>query len=66
MEWECCIYLLLDVKNMDGHANASLPSRIAALVHAHFDALPQRSKPIVRPDTREWTPMSSVVVVRGK
>ncbi|RMJ25770.1 hypothetical protein PHISP_03375 [Aspergillus sp. HF37] len=51
---------------MDGHVDAGLPSRIAALAHAHFNALPRRSKPVVRPDTREWTPMSSIVVVRGE
>ncbi|PYH94988.1 hypothetical protein BO71DRAFT_378300, partial [Aspergillus ellipticus CBS 707.79] len=45
----------------------SLPTRIARLVHTHFDGLPPRSKPIVRDDgTREWIPMSGVVVVRGE
>ncbi|PYI17789.1 hypothetical protein BO99DRAFT_482960 [Aspergillus violaceofuscus CBS 115571] len=44
-----------------------LSSRIARLVHAHFDALPARSKPIVRDDgTREWIPMAGMVVVRGE
>lgn len=44
----------------------SLGSRIASLVHAHFDALPPRSKPTIRPDgTREWIPMSGIVLVRG-
>ncbi|KAL4896637.1 putative tRNA-specific adenosine deaminase [Aspergillus ambiguus] len=45
----------------------SLSSRIATLVHAHFDALPARSKPIIRSNgTREWTPMSGIVIVRGQ
>ncbi|KAF9895366.1 hypothetical protein FE257_000271 [Aspergillus nanangensis] len=45
----------------------SLPCRIASLVHAHFEALPARSKPIIRPDgTREWIPMSGIVVVKGE
>ncbi|PYH43225.1 tRNA-specific adenosine deaminase [Aspergillus saccharolyticus JOP 1030-1] len=44
-----------------------LPSRIARLVHTHFDALPARSKPIIRDDgTREWIPMAGMVVVRGE
>ncbi|RAL09894.1 tRNA-specific adenosine deaminase [Aspergillus homomorphus CBS 101889] len=44
-----------------------LPSRIARLVHTHFDTLPARSKPIVRDDgTREWIPMAGMVVVRGE
>lgn len=43
-----------------------LPSRIASLVHAHFNALPSRSKPIVHPDgSREWIPMTGIVVVKG-
>ena len=45
----------------------SLSSRIATLVHAHFDALPARSKPIIRDDgTREWIPMSGIVIVKGR
>ena len=45
---------------------AALPSRIASLVHAHFDALPTRSKPNVFPDgSREWIPMTGMVVVKG-
>jgi len=45
---------------------ASLPSRIASLVHAHFDALPTRSKPSIFPDgTREWIPMTGIVIVTG-
>ncbi|KAL1971142.1 hypothetical protein VTN77DRAFT_93 [Rasamsonia byssochlamydoides] len=45
----------------------SLPSRIAALVHAHFDALPARCKPMTREDgSREWIPMSGIVVVKGE
>ncbi|PWY72418.1 hypothetical protein BO70DRAFT_431791 [Aspergillus heteromorphus CBS 117.55] len=44
-----------------------LPARIARLVHSHFDGLPTRSKPILRDDgTREWIPMSGIVVVRGE
>lgn len=44
-----------------------LPSRIASLVHAHFDGLPSRSKPTVRPDgTKEWIPMSGIVIVKGE
>ncbi|RAK86134.1 hypothetical protein BO79DRAFT_130046, partial [Aspergillus costaricaensis CBS 115574] len=36
-----------------------LAERIARVVHAHFDALPARSKPILRDDgTREWIPIS--------
>ncbi|KKK22994.1 hypothetical protein AOCH_000989 [Aspergillus ochraceoroseus] len=43
-----------------------LPGRIASLVHAHFDALPKRSKPILRDDgTREWIPMTGIVVVKA-
>ncbi|PKX94704.1 tRNA-specific adenosine deaminase [Aspergillus novofumigatus IBT 16806] len=46
-------------------AESSLPSRIASLVHAHFDGLPARSKPTVYPDgSREWIPMSGIVVVK--
>ncbi|OOF97417.1 hypothetical protein ASPCADRAFT_129105 [Aspergillus carbonarius ITEM 5010] len=45
----------------------SLGERIARLVHAHFDRLPTRSKPILRDDgTREWIPMCGVVVVRER
>lgn len=45
---------------------SSLPSRIAALVHTHFDGLPPRSKPTIRSDgTREWTPMSGIVIAKG-
>jgi hypothetical protein len=44
----------------------SLPSRIASLVHAHFDALPTRSKPSIFPDgSREWIPMTGIVIVAG-
>lgn len=44
----------------------ALPSRIASLVHRHFDALPGRSKPTVFPDgSREWTPMTGIVAVKG-
>ncbi|RAL00964.1 tRNA-specific adenosine deaminase [Aspergillus ibericus CBS 121593] len=45
--------------------NSPLGEKIARLVHAHFDRLPPRSKPILRDDgTREWIPMCGVVVVR--
>lgn len=44
----------------------SLSSRIASLVHAHFDALPTRSKPTIFPDgSREWIPMTGIVAVKG-
>ena len=50
----------------EGHTASSLPSRIASLVHTHFDGLPPRSKPTIRSDgTREWTPMSGIVVAKG-
>jgi tRNA-specific adenosine deaminase 1 len=42
------------------------PSRIASLVHAHFDALPARCKPQTREDgSKEWIPLSGIVVVKG-
>ncbi|KAL4911219.1 adenosine deaminase/editase [Aspergillus multicolor] len=45
----------------------SLPSRIATLVHSHFDGLPKRSKPVLRDDgTAEWIPMTGIVLVRGE
>ncbi|CAP94426.1 Pc18g02020 [Penicillium rubens Wisconsin 54-1255] len=44
-----------------------LSSRIASLVHAHFDALPTRSKPTIFPDgSREWIPMTGIVAVKGE
>ncbi|KAL4735844.1 hypothetical protein BDV11DRAFT_211710 [Aspergillus similis] len=44
----------------------SLPSRIASLVHTHFDGLPKRSKPVLRDDgTAEWIPMTGIVLVKG-
>lgn len=47
-------------------STVTLPSRIASLVHAHFDALPTRSKPTIFPDgSREWIPMTGIVAVRG-
>lgn len=47
-------------------SSSSLPSRIASLVHAHFDALPTRSKPTIFPDgSREWIPMTGIVAVKG-
>ncbi|KAJ5514237.1 hypothetical protein N7463_003789 [Penicillium fimorum] len=48
-------------------SGSSLPSRIASLVHAHFDALPTRSKPTISPDgSREWIPMTGIVAVKGE
>ncbi|EAW08163.1 tRNA-specific adenosine deaminase [Aspergillus clavatus NRRL 1] len=48
-------------------SESTLPSRIASLVHAHFDGLPPRSKPTVYPDgSREWIPMAGIVVVKGE
>ncbi|BCR83516.1 tRNA-specific adenosine deaminase [Aspergillus chevalieri] len=45
----------------------TLPSRIAKLVHEHFDALPARSKPTIHPDgSREWIPMTGIVIVKGE
>jgi tRNA-specific adenosine deaminase 1 len=50
----------------ESESSAPLPSRIASLVHAHFDALPTRSKPSIFPDgSREWIPMTGIVVVIG-
>lgn len=47
-------------------STAPLASRIASLVHAHFDGLPARSKPKVIPDgSREWIPMTGIVAVKG-
>lgn len=41
----------------------SLESRIASVVHAQFDALPRQSKPSIHSNgTREWIPMSGVVL----
>ncbi|EHA18998.1 hypothetical protein ASPNIDRAFT_186946, partial [Aspergillus niger ATCC 1015] len=46
-------------KGGDVGDGAALAERIARLVHAHFDGLPARSKPILRDDgTREWIPIS--------
>lgn len=46
--------------------NAPLASRIASLIHAHFDGLPARSKPKIFPDgSREWIPMTGIVAVKG-
>ncbi|KGO71808.1 hypothetical protein PITC_028110 [Penicillium italicum] len=48
-------------------SDLSLSSRIASLVHAHFDALPTRSKPTIFPDgSREWIPMTGIVAVKGE
>lgn len=44
--------------------NPSLESRVASLVHAHFEALPQRSKPTIHGNgMREWIPLSGIVLV---
>ncbi|OAX84017.1 hypothetical protein ACJ72_01611 [Emergomyces africanus] len=46
---------------------ASLESRIARLVHSHFNALPNRSKPTIHPNgSREWVPLSGIVLVIGE
>ncbi|KAE8156978.1 putative tRNA-specific adenosine deaminase [Aspergillus tamarii] len=51
----------------DSESKVPLACRIASLVHAHFDGLPARSKPNVRSDgTREWIPMSGIVIVKGE
>ncbi|KAJ5545960.1 hypothetical protein N7494_003545 [Penicillium frequentans] len=48
-------------------STVALPSRIASLVHAHFDALPTRSKPTIFPDgSREWIPMTGIVAVKSE
>ncbi|EFE44035.1 tRNA-specific adenosine deaminase, putative [Trichophyton verrucosum HKI 0517] len=47
--------------------NPSLESRVASLVHAHFEALPQRSKPTIhRNGMREWIPLSGIVLVTNE
>ncbi|EED20076.1 tRNA-specific adenosine deaminase, putative [Talaromyces stipitatus ATCC 10500] len=52
---------------MEREKHILLSTRIAALVHAHFDALPARYKPRTRDDgSREWIPMSGFVVVQGQ
>ncbi|EPS27800.1 hypothetical protein PDE_02744 [Penicillium oxalicum 114-2] len=44
-----------------------LASRIASLVHAHFDRLPARSKPKIFSDgSREWIPMTGIVAVKER
>ena len=55
------------MNHMDSeNSEPPLSSRIASLVHAHFDALPARSKPSVFPDgSREWIPMTGIVAVKG-
>ncbi|PYH37890.1 tRNA-specific adenosine deaminase [Aspergillus neoniger CBS 115656] len=57
----------MEQRQKEGDAgDGMLAERIARVVHAHFDALPARSKPILRDDgTREWIPMCGVVVVRN-
>ncbi|KAI1961980.1 hypothetical protein LOZ58_003058 [Ophidiomyces ophidiicola] len=47
--------------------DSSLEYRVASLVHSHFNALPQRCKPTVRPnDTHEWIPLSGIVLGTGE
>ena len=47
-------------------SEAPLASRIATLIHAHFDGLPARNKPKIFPDgSREWIPMTGIVAVKG-
>jgi hypothetical protein len=44
----------------------TLEERIATLALHTFDDLPTKSKPRIYPDgSREWVPMSAVVLVRG-
>lgn len=51
---------------MEREESIPLPTRIAALVHAHFDALPAHYKPRTRDNgSREWIPMSGFVAVQG-
>ncbi|KAI9679836.1 MAG: hypothetical protein M1817_004850 [Caeruleum heppii] len=46
---------------------SSFEDSIAATVHRAFDALPTRCKPRPRPDgTREWVPLSGIVLARGR
>ncbi|EFQ98016.1 tRNA-specific adenosine deaminase 1 [Nannizzia gypsea CBS 118893] len=46
------------------HNHPSLERRVASLVHAHFEALPQRSKPTIHGNgLREWIPLSGIVLV---
>jgi hypothetical protein len=48
------------------HLMASLEERIAALALRTFDNLPPKSKPRIHPDgSREWVPMSAIVLVQG-
>jgi tRNA-specific adenosine deaminase 1 len=45
---------------------ASLEERISILALQTFDTLPTKSKPRIYPDgSREWVPMSAIVLVRG-
>ncbi|KAJ5106592.1 hypothetical protein N7456_003267 [Penicillium angulare] len=51
----------------ESSSTTQLASRIAVLVHEHFDALPARSKPTIFPDgSREWIPMTGIVAVKGE
>lgn len=44
----------------------TLEERVAASALRTFDDLPKKSKPRIHPDgSREWVPMSAVVLVRG-
>jgi tRNA-specific adenosine deaminase 1 len=50
-----------------GPKTQPLSSRIATLVHSHFDGLPKRSKPVIRDDgTVEWVPMTGIVLAKGE
>ncbi|EFW20203.1 hypothetical protein D8B26_003364 [Coccidioides posadasii str. Silveira] len=47
-----------------GSNDSRIEYRIASLVHSHFNALPQRCKPTIRPNgTPEWIPLSGIVLV---
>lgn len=60
--FEC---FLKDYLLMSG--SPSLEDRVATLVHAHFDALPRRSKPNIHGNgKREWIPLSGIVLVTGE
>lgn len=44
----------------------SLAERVATLALRTFDDLPTKSKPRIYPDgSREWVPMSAIVLARG-
>jgi hypothetical protein len=55
-----------DQSNLENVPPASLASRIAAVVHAKFNGLPNKCKPrSENGNSREWIPMSGVVAVKG-